>query len=103
MFVFGNFLSAVAQILDMALTIYMWIIIIRALISWVNPDPYNPIVRFLYTITEPVLYRVRSIMPFMGGLDLSPLIVIFAILFLKIFLVETLLNIAFKLKTGGGL
>lgn len=103
MFVFANFLSAVAQVLDIGLTIYMWVIIIRALISWVNPDPYNPVVRFLYNATEPVLYRVRRVIPSLGGIDISPIIVIFVIIFAKMFLVETLMNIAFKLKTGGGL
>lgn len=98
MFVFSNFLYAVAQILDYALSAYMWIIIIRALISWVNPDPYNPIVRFLYAITEPVLYRVRRLLPNMGGLDLSPMIVIFVIYFLQFFLVRTLLDVAMRMR-----
>lgn len=102
MFVLSNLLQAVAQILDIALSIYIWVIIIRALISWVNPDPYNPIVRFLYQVTEPVLYRVRKIIPPLGGIDISPIIVIFAIIFLKRFLVATLFEIAFKLKAGGG-
>jgi len=103
MFVFANFLSALAQLLDIGLTLYMWVIIIRALISWVNPDPYNPVVRFLYSITEPVLYRVRRVLPFMGGLDISPIVVIFAIYFFKAFVITTLAEFAFKLKTGGGL
>ncbi len=100
MFVLGNFLGAVAQILDMALGLYMWVIIIRALLSWVNPDPYSPVVRFLNQITEPVLYRVRRVVPDLGGIDLSPIIVIFAIYFLKAFAVATLMQVAIKLKTG---
>jgi YggT family protein len=103
MFVFANLLNAIAQLIDIALTLYMWLIIVRALLSWVNPDPYNPVVRFLYTATEPVLYRVRRFLPNMGGLDISPILVIFAIIFIKMFLVETLMNIAFKFKLGGGL
>ncbi len=102
MFVFGNFLNAFAQILSMALTLYMWLIIIRALLSWVNPDPYNPIVRFLYQATEPVLYRARRIIPALGGIDISPIVVIFAIYFLKFFVVTTLLQVAAKLTVGGG-
>lgn len=98
--VFANFLNAIGQILDMALTIYMWIIIIRALLSWVNPDPYNPVVRFLYNATEPLLYRVRSVIPSMGGLDISPILVIFAIYFLKLFVVQTILHYAFELRKG---
>lgn len=101
MFVFSNFLHAIAQILNIALYIYMWIVIIRALISWVNPDPYNPIVRFLYQATEPVLYRVRRIIPFMGGFDLSPIIVILVIIFLQNFLVDTLVEVAVKMKAAG--
>jgi len=81
-------------VLDKTLDIYMYIIIGRAIISWVNPDPYNPIVRFLYKATEPVLYRVRRILPDMGGVDLSPLVVILAIYFLKAFIVKSLYMMA---------
>ncbi|HDG97384.1 MAG TPA: YggT family protein, partial [Desulfobacterales bacterium] len=84
MFVFSNLLVAVAKILNIALSLYMWIIIGRAVISWVNPDPYNPIVRFLHSVTEPVLYPIRRRLPIsMGGLDFSPIIVILAIIFLQ--------------------
>ncbi|MCK4503454.1 MAG: YggT family protein [Desulfuromonadales bacterium] len=67
-------LTAIARILDLAFNIYIFIIIARALISWVNPDPYNPIVRFLHNATDPVLYRLRRLLPFLqaGALDLSP-------------------------------
>jgi YggT family protein len=86
-----HLLNAVTTILDLALNIYMWLIIARALLSWVNPDPYNPIVRFLYNVTEPVLSYLRRRVPVVfGGLDLSPLIVIAAIMFLRIFLLQTL-------------
>jgi YggT family protein len=98
-FLFANLLSALATVLGMALNIYMWVIIARALISWVNPDPYNPIVRFLNSITEPVLYRVRKAVPMHGmGLDLSPIIVILAIYFLQIFLVQSLQMAAVQLR-----
>ena len=96
-FVMGNFLRAVAQILNMVLNIYMWVVIIAALISWVNPDPYNPIVRFLYKATEPVFQRVRRILPPMGGIDFSPLVVLLAIYFLQYFLVTTLLQLSVRL------
>lgn len=77
----------------------MWIIIIRALLSWVNPDPYNPIVQFLYNITEPVMYRVRRIIPMSGmGIDFSPIVVILAIIFLQTFLVNTLTRFAMQLQ-----
>ncbi len=98
MFVFTNFLDAVAGILDMALTFFMWLIIIRALISWVSPDPYNPIVRFLMGATDPVLRPVQRMLPPMSGLDLSPLVVIFIIYFLQAFVVRTLHDIALRMN-----
>jgi YggT family protein len=91
MYILGNLVIAVAQILHIVLNLYMWVIIARALLSWVNPDPYNPIVRFLYNITEPVLYAIRRRVPiFFGGIDFSPMIVILAIYFLDSFLVPSL-------------
>ena len=102
MFIFGNLLLAIAYILNTILTIYMWIVIIAALMSWVSPDPYNPIVRFLRGVTEPVFSRVRRIIGFrLGIIDISPMIVILAIIFLKYFIVTSLIEIAYKLKTGG--
>ncbi|MBE9546098.1 MAG: YggT family protein [Proteobacteria bacterium] len=99
MFIMSNFIEAVAKILDVGLTLYMWIIIIRALISWVNPDPYNPIVMFLYRITEPVLSLVRRWIPLRGlGIDISPIIVILVIIFLQSFLVKSMVQIAIHLK-----
>ena len=95
MFVIGNFLGALATFVDFALSAYMWVIIGRAIISWVNADPYNPIVRFLYEITEPVLSRIRRVVPiFGGGLDLSPMLLILALIFLRSFLVPTLHDLA---------
>lgn len=101
MFVFANLIDASATVIYYLLNIYMWIIIIRALISWVNPDPYNPIVRFLYQVTEPILYPIRRRLPFMGGIDLSPIIVLLVIIFLQVFLVKTLNELAIRLRTGG--
>ena len=95
MFALGHLIGALAYILDMALPVYMWLIIARALLTWVNPDPYNPIVRFLYNVTEPVLGWVRSRVPVVfGGLDLSPLLVLLGIVFLQRFLVLTLFDLA---------
>jgi YggT family protein len=98
MFVIAKFLGALAQLLGIALHIYMWIIIIRAVISWVNPDPYNPIVQFLYRVTEPVLRPVRRYLPVAWGIDFSPLVVIFAIIFLDQFLVGSLRELAWRLR-----
>ena len=98
MFIIGNFLMAVAKIMDMALSIYMWLIIIRALISWVNPDPYNPIVRFLVAATEPVLYPIRKRLPLMGGIDFSPIVAILVIIFIQTFAVQSLMQMALRLR-----
>jgi len=99
MFILGNFLSATAQILKIILELYMWIMIIRSLLSWVNPDPYNPIVQLLNSITEPVLYRVRQLMPMSGtGIDFSPMIVILLIIFLQSFLVSSIGTLAMRLQ-----
>jgi YggT family protein len=93
MFMMGNFIAALAHVLDIALTVYMWIIVIRALLSWVNPDPYNPIVRLLYQLTEPLMARIRRCIPLRGvGIDFSPLIILLAIVFLQSFLVRSLLD-----------
>jgi YggT family protein len=95
MFVLGNLLSALASVIGLVLNLYLWIIIIRALISWVNPDPYNPIVRFLYGITDPVLLAIRRRLPlYFGGIDFSPIIVILAIIFLQRFFVTSLHDLA---------
>ena len=91
----NNFLFAIARLLDIALNAYMWIIIVRAVLSWVSPDPYNPIVRFITNITEPVLYQVRRRLPVsFGGMDLSPLIVLLAITFVQYFVVNSLYQFA---------
>ena len=99
MFILGNLLQATAQILNSVLELYKWIIIIHALLSWVNPDPYNRIVRVLDSITEPVLLRVRQLIPMSGiGIDFSPIIVLLAIVFLQSFLVQSLGALALKLQ-----
>lgn len=94
MFVLGNLLKSIALILDFGLGLYKWAFIIAAVVSWVNPDPYNPIIRFLRSITEPVLYRIRRVLGVYGGIDFSPLIAILALWFLQSFLVQTLLDLA---------
>ncbi len=95
MFVLATFLKALARVLDPLLGIYAWVIIARALISWVNPDPYNPVVQFLYKVTEPVLEPFRRLIPVYNiGIDLSPILAIAAIYFLKYFLVGVLIQIA---------
>jgi len=98
MFILSNFIIALAKVLDIGLNLYMWIIIAQAVISWVNPDPYNPIVRFLHSVTEPVLYNIRRLIPvYFGGLDFSPIIAILVIIFLKTFLVQSLIQLAVRI------
>lgn len=99
MFVLANFLNGIAEILGMLLQFYMWVIIARVVISWVNADPYNPIVRAIVNVTEPVLYRVRRSLPvFAGGIDFSPIVVFAGIYFLQIFLVGSLRDLAFRMR-----
>lgn len=99
MFVLANFISGVAAVLNMLLSLYWWILLARVIISWVNPDPYNQIVRFLSAATDPVLYRIRRAFPitYTSGIDLSPIVVIVAIYFLQIFLVGSLRDLASRL------
>ena len=98
MFVAGNFIAAIATILNYILTIAYWLVIIRALLSWVNPDPYNPIVQFLNKTTEPILAPFRRIMPINNmGIDITPIFAILFIWFLKLFLVRTLYGFAMRM------
>ena len=94
----GSAAGAIVDVILYALQGLQWIVIIAALISWVNPDPRNPIVRFLYNATEPLLSRVRRAVPYMGGIDFSPLLVIVAIYFLQSFLVNSLVDLASRLR-----
>jgi YggT family protein len=90
---------AIATILNSLLTLYFWILLAAAVISWVNPDPNNPIVRFLRAVTDPVLYRVRRALPFVyaGGIDFSPLVVMLGIQFVKMVVVQSLYELAVQI------
>jgi len=95
MLILGNFLYALALVVHYGLQIYLWVVIARAVLSWVSPDPYNPIVRFIHNITEPVMSRIRRALPLdLGGIDISPIIVIMAVIFLQKFLVGSLMSLA---------
>ncbi|MDU9049762.1 MAG: YggT family protein [Candidatus Electrothrix sp. Rat3] len=98
MFMFGNFVIALADLINFVFTAYFYIVIGRAIISWVNADPYNPVVRFLVQTTEPVLEKIRRYVPPMGGLDLSPLVLILALHFLQRYIVPTLIGIGQRLQ-----
>ncbi len=97
-----NFTLGVANVLNALLTLYFWILLAAAVLSWVNPDPNNPIVRFLRAVTDPVLYRVRRALPFVyaGGIDFSPLLVMLAIQFVKIFVVQSLYELALRIAAA---
>lgn len=98
MYLAGYFLMAVANVLNFVLLVFMWIVIARAILSWVNPDPYNPIVRFIHNVTEPVLYQIRTKLPInFGGIDLSPILVILVVYFLRDFVVKSLLRFSASL------
>mgnify|MGYP000942733508 FL=1 len=102
MFVLANVLIGVGEVLHILLQIYMWIVIIGALLSWVNPDPYNPIVRFLSSATEPVFSWLRRNLPFLriGGIDFSPVIIIAIIIFLDKAVVTSLIEAGVRMKGG---
>ncbi|MBI3602416.1 MAG: YggT family protein [Candidatus Omnitrophica bacterium] len=97
MFVMSNFLNALAYLVNIVLTVMYWLILFRAIISWVSPDPFNPIVQFLHRTTEPILEPIRRLLPAMP-IDLSPVIAFFGIIFLKQFLVNTLYGVAMRLQ-----
>jgi YggT family protein len=98
MYLLGYFLMAVAKVMDVVLLFFMWVVIIRAVLSWVNPDPYNAIVRFIHSVTEPVLFPIRTKLPInYGGIDFSPIIVLLGVVFLRTFAVNSLMRMAASL------
>ncbi len=99
MFVFSNFLQAIAGVLSIVLDLFWWLIIIRALLSWVNPDPYNPIVQFIERSTEWILAPIRRLVPsFRIGIDVSPILALLFLYFLKSFLIQTLYQLALRIQ-----
>lgn len=98
MFIIGNFLIGLGQIIGTAIHIYVFIIVVAALISWVNPDPFNPIVRFLYGVTDPILRPIRRFIPLAGGIDVSPIVAILLLEFARYFIVSSLIELGMRLK-----
>ena len=93
--VLSTFIQAFAQVLSMVINIYIWVVIIAALISWVRPDPYNPIVQILAKLTEPLYAKIRRLIPtLIGGVDLTPILVILALKFIDLFAVQLLFQLA---------
>lgn len=101
MYMFGYFLQALAGVVHVLLVMAMIVVIARAVLSWVSPDPFNPIVRLINQLSEPLLYPVRRRVPYVGGIDFSPVLVLIAIMFLDNFIVPTLQRFAFSLIQGG--
>jgi YggT family protein len=99
MFVLGNLFEALAVVSGYAIELFWWLIIIRALLSWVSPDPSNPIVQFIERATEPLLRPFRQLIPsYKLGIDISPILAILFLYFLKVFLVKTLMGLAFRFR-----
>ncbi|MDA8404684.1 MAG: YggT family protein [Desulfobacteraceae bacterium] len=98
MFIIGNFIRALAEVIDIGLTLFMWIVVAHAILSWVRPDPFNPIVRFIGQVTEPLLYQIRRRIPTVfGGIDIAPMIILLGVVFLRIFLVDSLMRLSMRL------
>ncbi|MBL7070685.1 MAG: YggT family protein [Candidatus Omnitrophica bacterium] len=99
MFILGNLFIAVAGVLEMAIRFLSWLIIIRAVISWFSPDPYNFLVQLLSKLTEPILYPFRRLIPAHNiGIDISPILAIMALFFLRMFLVSSLYQLGSMLR-----
>ncbi|RMF68766.1 MAG: YggT family protein [Calditrichaeota bacterium] len=98
MFVFSNLFLSIADLLDILITLYIWVVIIRAILSWIRFDPYSPITQFLVRVTEPALSRIRRIVPIIAGLDLSPLVLILGLSIAEGFLVNTLRDLAYAIR-----
>ncbi|NPA39967.1 MAG: YggT family protein [Thermodesulfobacteria bacterium] len=90
--VLDAFVVALLKLADLLLTIYIWLIIIRCVISWFFPFSFHPAVRFVYRVTEPVLGPLRRIIPPIGNIDISPIVAIFIIYFLQTLIYYTLRN-----------
>lgn len=99
MFILSNLIFSAARLLDIVITLLYWLIIIRALVSWVNPDPFNPIVQFLQRSTDPILAPIRKALRMQfWTIDISPIIAVLALIFVQSFLIRTLMDLAARLK-----
>jgi YggT family protein len=103
MFIVANFLVAVARVLDIGINVFIWLIVIRAIVSWISVDPFNPIVQFLNKSTDPLLFPIRKLLPFSlkWSIDITPIIAVLILIFAQSFVVNTLVDIAMRLKMAG--
>ena len=98
MFVFANFIMMVAKIIDFAATLYVYIVIARVVLSWIQHDPNNSIIKFIYDITEPVLVKIRQYVPSFSGFDIAPMVLILGLFLIENILISILTNIAMTFK-----
>jgi YggT family protein len=97
-FIFGNLITTLAYVLNMALDVYFWIILVRAVLSWIRPDPYNPVVKIIYRLVDPVAYKISRYIPTrIGMVDISPFILMIIIVFLQRFVVKSLYDIGIRM------
>ncbi len=99
MFIVGNFLNGAAYVMNILLEMYLWVVIIRTILSWIRPNPYNPLVRIIYGVVDPVTYRISRIFPTrIGMFDVAPFIIILIVIFLQKFVVASLFDLAVRLR-----
>ena len=98
MFLIGNFFLTIGKLIDFLLGLYIWVIIINALLSWFNPDPYNKFIQFIYNISEPALRPIRRMLPANMGVDISPVIVIVILYFLKSYIARTIIDFGVRMR-----
>lgn len=95
----GVVLEGVGRVLDMALELYMWIVIVRAILSWVQPNPYNPIVRFIYGLVDPVTHRLSRLLPTrVGMIDISAFLLILAIYLVRLVVVRMIIEAGLRMR-----
>ena len=100
MFIIGNLVQAIATILEKVLSLYSIVIMIAVLISWVSPDPFNPVVQLLRSVTEPFFGWIRQRLPFavVGMIDLSPLVALLLIQLVQMAVVRSLFELGLRLR-----
>lgn len=103
MLIFAHLLNGISVVIHLIVSTLLILIVARAIISWVNPDPYNPIVRFLADTTDPLLRPFRRVLPVVGpGFDLSPLVLLLLLYFVDAFFVELLRDYAYSIRAAAG-
>ncbi|HNX98110.1 MAG TPA: YggT family protein [Candidatus Aminicenantes bacterium] len=101
--ILGTFLKATAQLVHTVFQIYILVVIIRSLLSWFGPLPYNPLIQLFRRLTDPLFRLAHRLLPFlvMNGIDLSPIVVLLLLYFADTFVTDTLLGLAARAALGG--